>query len=117
MSNYSSKCKYEMFCFFSEENNGLERMLVFVTGFDKVPRFRLGFEPPLLLFFTQPIHEHESAPFTGTCATQLHIPVMDCFETFKGRTSLAMDVDITLTKSYILELPERHVVLYNYNSL
>ena len=84
---------------FSEEEAGLETLLVFITGYDTVPP--LGFEPSLRLNFVHPETQcsYDGVPYANTCANMLTIPVLEEYETFKQRMNLALKIGTVFTNA------------------
>ena len=69
----------------SDEPNGLQTSLGFVTGLDTIPS--LGFDPsPRLIFHHQnPVDEYDGLPYmpyTNACANILTIPVLSDYDLF-----------------------------------
>ena len=72
------------FILLSDELNGLQTLLGFLTGLDTIPS--LGFDPsPRLKFYhPNPVDEYDGLPYANTCASILNIPVLCDYDLFVG---------------------------------
>ena len=82
---------------FPDKPQGLQNLLIFITGFGMVPP--LGFDPPLQLSFkhTENDNSDDAVPYANTCANTLQIPVVSSFVVFKERMILAVQLGASFT--------------------
>jgi len=90
--------------FFAEnhENEGLAKLLTFITGASEIPA--LGFEPRAALTFKhksdlQPDNPTWEFPTANTCINMISIPCgLQTYSTFKARMQSAIEIDIFTTE-------------------